>query len=49
MVCASCEVTWRGVDGDHCWSCGDNTMVDEATPSRVRYSTTGSESDRLVG
>ena len=23
LRCRRCEVTWRGVDGDACWCCGD--------------------------
>jgi len=36
MVCADCDVTWRGVTTDECWSCGETGRVREATPGRVR-------------
>jgi len=49
MVCASCDVTWRGCADDECWSCGDSVMVAEATPRKVRYSPAVSDTERLVG
>jgi len=49
MVCASCDVTWRGSADDECWSCGDVATVTVATPRRVRYSPAVAEAERLVG
>ena len=48
MVCALCDVTWRGSDLDECWSCGDAASVAEATPLRVRYTPDTAEAERLV-
>ena len=48
MVCALCDVTWRGSDLDECWSCGDAASVAEATPLRVRYTPATTEAERLV-
>jgi len=49
MICASCDVTWRGEISDECWSCGDSAMVALATPRKVRYSPAVADAERLVG
>ena len=49
MVCGGCEVTWRGRNGDACWSCGDPGRVREARPRPVRLTPALVEGERLVG
>jgi|GEM_PF-2563321 len=49
MVCAGCDVTWRGSSHDECWSCGDSSRVTQATPRKVRHTPAVAEADRLVG
>jgi len=49
MICASCDVTWRGSAVDECWSCGDAASVAEATPRKVRHSPAVADAERLVG
>ncbi len=48
MVCADCDVTWRGFMTDECWSCGDSGKVQEATPRRIRLTPATTDADRLV-